>query len=173
MNNIEEYIKQNKHEFDVLEPQKNHFDKMKLRLGYSNNNKIKAITVMFRYASVFLVLLITAYFVFFNSRNNNQCLPDNFRETQNYYARLISQKTNELQLNKLPKDEQQIINNELVEMDSLYNVNIKDICNNPENDFVINSLVKHYEIKLKVINKILFRLNQAKKTKTNNVNYNM
>ncbi len=166
MGKLEEYIKQNRQELDLLEPADKHFDKMRIRLGYTENNNIKLITNLLKYASVFLILLVSAYFLIFN-KNQETCLPNDFIETQNYYTRLVNQKTNELQINKLPKDEQQIINNELNEMDSLYNVNIKDICNNPDNDFVINSLVKHYETKLRVINKILFRLNQTKKNKNN------
>ncbi len=159
--NIEEYIKQNKQRFDIIEPSNNHLQKMKQHLGL-NNNKILTITDFLKYASIFFILLTSVYLLI--NKNAENCLPKNFKETQAYYTNLVNKKTKKIISEySLSKQKINIIKKELTKIDSTYNLSINDICVNPNNDYVINSLTEQYKIKLNIINKILYKLKQTQK----------
>lgn len=160
MNNLEDFIKNNKSQFDIDNPSKSHFKKMQKKLGYSEiANKTILLTNFFKYASIFIVLLISSYLIYINNINKT-CLPQNIIETQNYFVNQVSEVTSQLNSKNISSDEQKIILNELSEIDSMYNINFNDFCQNPENDYVIKSMINHYKTKIKVINKILNKLSQ-------------
>lgn len=157
MSNLEDIIKNNAESFNRSEPSENHFAKMQEKIDALNakNTKRKSfnINTFLRYASVFILLITSAYFAVTISNAKAGCNIANYQETQNYYNVMINNHLAELQTSNIEASELELIRREISEIENQFN-SAEDICENPDNEQVINSIVQNYKLKVKVINKI-------------------
>ncbi len=68
-------------------------------------------------------------------------------------------------------EEKTVLLDELKELDTYQQQLMNDLEANPDDERVINALVRHYQIKLDVMDQIIYQLNQFK-TETKNQNEN-
>jgi uncharacterized protein (DUF305 family) len=79
-----------------------------------------------------------------------------------YYTHLVNQKYGEInQCEFLDSSQKIIMVKELKEMDAMYENLKKDLMTNPTDKRVINAMIQHYQLKVKVMNQILDQLQQA------------
>ncbi len=159
MNKIEEIIRNNTYEFNRSEPSEDHFAKMQEKLNKLNaeNKKRKKFNInsFLRYASIFILIISTTYFaVTINSAKASCNNIASYQETQDYYNLMINEQIAELQKREIKTGELELIKNEIYKIQDQFDENVDDVCENPDNEQVINSIVQNYKLKVKVINKI-------------------
>jgi len=60
-------------------------------------------------------------------------------------------------------EEKAVLLDELKDLETYHQQMMEDLKTNPDNDQVINALIRHYQIKLEVMDQIIIQLNQVKK----------
>ena len=151
MNKIERFISENKEAFNQSEPPATHFDRMKEQLGITPNRFYRV-----RYTATVLVLLgIFSLAVIFLAKPAKQ-LPQNITETQLYYKMLITKKINDLKQKKLISPCQleqiktQIAKSQIPASDLFTSAE-----ENPNSDFVINAIIRQYQLQSQIIDNIV------------------
>ena len=65
-------------------------------------------------------------------------------------------------------EEKAVLLNELNDLDTFHQQLMRDLEANPDDGRVINALIRHYQIKLEVMDQIIIQLNQIKSETTEN-----
>ena len=60
-------------------------------------------------------------------------------------------------------EEKSVLLDELNDLETYHQQMMSDLESNPDDDRVINALIRHYQIKLEVMDQIIIQLNQVKK----------
>jgi uncharacterized membrane protein len=185
MKKLEDIIRDNREQFDDREPAKGHFERFQSKLERYNNKQTSFLTswsFILKAAVVGVLVVLSGLWVYDNvykSQPANQLsmknVPSEFQETQIYYTSMVKAKYNEIQdFNFTDKKQKKMLLKELRTMDSIY-YNIKqDFREHPNDPRVLHALIRHYQMKLDVMNQILDQLNQiqAIREQKNNNNKN-
>ncbi len=153
MDNLEKFIAANHQEFDREQPSGNHLQKMQRKLGLSKFRRRK--NFLLRYAAVSIILLSVTGIVILWQQSQN-FLPKEIMETHSYYSRLISLKLDSLKKQKAVNDCQiqtirnQLKNTKIPEKDLLIS-----FAENPDNDFVIDAIIRQYKLQSQIIDNIV------------------
>ena len=169
MKDIDKIIKENRLYFDSYEPSDGHFDNFNQKLKEFNKKKKSfAIGYLLKAAAVAILVVLSGLWVYENleSRHTNGIalseISPEYGEVEMYYTHLVSQKYGEInQCQSLDSTQKIMLVNELNEMDSIYGNLKKDLTTNPNDQRVINAMIQHYQLKVKVMNQILHQLQQA------------
>ncbi len=177
MKNLEDIIRSHRGEFDDLEPSEGHFERFYQKLQRHNRRKRWfSWNVILQAAVVTVLVVLSGLWVY--ERINQQQSPESFalekvspevREAHYYYSSLMDKKYEQIKQFDFRNEEQkEMLLNELHDMDSIY-VNIKeDLRMNPNDPRVVNALIRHYQMKLEVMNQILDQLRAInEQTKSN------
>jgi len=181
MDDLKKIITENRQLFDSAEPSSEHFIKFQNKL---NNKQIKKTkpwnSWMFavKVASVSILFILSALYInehlfiknnFTNKQNNNEII-----EAQQYYNHLVTTRINQIeQLNDYMTPEQkEMLKKEFTEMDKMYQKLLNDYNKMPNDPRIIQSLLKHYQMKTDILNRIvndLKNIQTQKKQKNENV----
>ncbi|MDA3866542.1 MAG: hypothetical protein PF489_07325 [Salinivirgaceae bacterium] len=173
MKNIEDYIRKNKHAFDDAEPPSGHEMRFLNRLPKKQNNVIKYIRLTAVAATLLIMTTLSGLYIYDNWVVSDNALPtladagSEYAEAEAYFVSTISQQTetiNQMNVND-PQMEQKQFEKDMQEMDSLFRQLQKDLKATPDDPRVINAMIKHYQIKMKVLNQIIQQLENANKIK--------
>ncbi len=149
MDKLDKFIQDNRQSFDSEEPSTGHFDKMQKELG------IRSYVSLYKYAAVLiLALFLTTTVVFVKSSAQN--IPVTAQETKAYYSWMIQQKLDSLIQQNLISECQldylkQTLKNYQVSDEEL-NESAKE---NPNSDYISNTIVNQYQLQLQVINNVV------------------
>ena len=181
MKDLEKIIRKNRSVFDSDEPNDGHFDRFEQKLKEFNKNKKSfSFTYLLKVAAIAVLVLLSGLWVFDNiPKNQNRtgiALSDvspEYNEVEMYYTHLVNQKYNELdQFNFIDSTQKKMLINELTEMDKMYESLKKDLQTSPNDERVINAMIQHYRLKVKIMNQIVYQLQQAKNYKEKNSDNN-
>ena len=90
-------------------------------------------------------------------------IPASVMEADQYYATQVSEKYDQIQqFDFSTPEEKALLLDELKELDSYHQQLMMDLEANPGDDRVINAMIRHYKIKLEVMDQIIHQLNQLK-----------
>jgi hypothetical protein len=90
-------------------------------------------------------------------------VPAAVMEADQYYARQVSDKYDQIQqFDFSSPEEKALLLDELKELDSYHQQLMSDLEANPGDGRVINAMIRHYKIKLEVMDQIIHQLNQLK-----------
>jgi hypothetical protein len=167
MKNIEDIIKNNREQFDYREPSEGHLDRFQQKLEEHNKKSRKFHwSVLMKAAAVGILVVLSSLWLYDNIYLDNQqqqialqnVSPD-VKEAQIYYSSLVEQKYERIKSFDF-KDEQQkkMLLKELQQMNETYDSIKQDLKANPDDPRVINALIRHYQMKLEVMNQILNQL---------------
>ncbi|MFP3860208.1 MAG: hypothetical protein ACLFUW_05250 [Bacteroidales bacterium] len=174
MKNLQDIINHNREQFDKLEPSDGHFKRFQDKLNKRSKTKPGFNwMVVLKAASVAILVVLSSLWVYDNLYESPkqeklamQSLSPETRETQMYYATLVDQKYEQIKSFDFEDEKQKrMLLRELREMNETYENIQEDIKSNPNDPRVINALIKHYQMKLDVMNQIL---NQLKNLNQNN-----
>lgn len=174
MKNLQDIINNNREQFDNLEPSDGHFKRFQDKLN--ERSKTRAgfnWMVILKAASVAILVVLSSLWVYDNLYDSQrqetvamQSLSPEIREAQIYYSALVDQKYEQIKSFDFDDEKQKrMLLRELREMNETYESIQEDIKSNPNDPRVINALIKHYQMKLDVMNQIL---NQLKNLNQNN-----
>lgn len=167
MKKLEDIIRSNRAKFNDLEPSEGHFDRFYQKLHkYNRRKRLFSWNVILKAAAVAVLVVLSGLWVY--DRIDQQQSPERLalenvspevREAHFYYSSLMDKKYEQIKEFDFRSEEQkELLLNELQDMDSIY-VNIKeDLRTNPNDPRVVNALIRHYQMKLEVMNQILEQL---------------
>jgi hypothetical protein len=169
MKDLEKIIQENKLSFDSFEPGEGHLDRFEQKLIEFNNRKNTfSFAYILKAAVIAILVTLSGLWVYdnFDSRSDKGItlseLSPEYNEVEMYYTHLVNQKYNEIdQSQSLDSNQKIILVNELKEMDVMYENLKQDLQSNPTDKRVINAMIKHYQLKVGVMNQILDQLQQA------------
>jgi hypothetical protein len=176
MENLEKKITANRVRFDDAEPEDGHFDRFRQKLNRISSPRKFTVPYYVRVAVVLLLVSVSSILVYelissvrFHNRYSFGNLSPEYREVEDYYLHVIKVKYDHLQnLDINDHKQKQMILKELKEMDELYLNLSKELKNDPHNEMIINAMIKHYQIKLDIINDITDQLELLKNSAVNN-----
>ncbi len=169
MKDLDKIIQENKLDFDSFEPNEGHFDRFEQKLiVYNNKKKSFSFTYILKAAVIAVLVTLSGLWTYdnFDTRTNkgislSEISPE-YSEVEMYYTHLVDQKYGEInQSESFDRTQKIMLVEELNEMDSIYENLKKDLTTNPTDKRVINAMIQHYQLKVKVMNQILDQLHQA------------
>ena len=90
-------------------------------------------------------------------------IPASVIEADQYYSTQVNQRVDEIRAFTFDNvNEKAVLLEELEELDIYQQQLMKDLEANPDDERVINAMIKHYQVKLDVMDQIIYQLNQLK-----------
>ncbi len=179
MKNIEEIIRRERGLFDDQEPPEGHAERFSFKLAtrlHARKAKKSIVPYLLRAAVVILLVTLSSLWTFdhfvrpnLNRKMTLSQVSPEYREAERYYVREVSLIENEITTTGLTTPEQEkALADEMAAMDSVYTELQKELRANPNDQRIIDAMIKHYQTKLEVLNYILVQLKelQAENVKT-------
>lgn len=172
MSDLEKYIIENRKKFTADEPDTGHLDRFstKLQEGKRPVKKVRFRHVMQIAASV-AILLSSGIVIVKSSKGKAKMavieVPEQYRETQNYYVHQVNTRYYEIEsISFTEEEEKEMLLEELQDMDSYYQELLVELNANPGDERVISALIKHYQMKMQVMDQIIEQLKDFNQQKS-------
>ena len=177
---LEQYILDNRDEFDSLESSEKLWDgivKVKKKPKIISINGLKWVA---RVAAVIIVFIGSYYFhdyrsqqkqisQFNSSSKEDIQLYNTLIEAELYYTAQIGEETEKLYVltagNSLVREE---IQDELQELDKEFRVLKEDLKDGADNEDIIAAMIQNYRLKLNILQDMMYQLQEVKKEKNTN-----
>lgn len=171
MNDLEKYLFENRKALDAAEPRSGHFDRFADKLERQHRkSKIISLPYLLKAASVIILVVLSSLWAYDNLIRNSSSsrglslgdVSPEYKEVELYYTSMVNLKYNELDQMDFESDslQKEILLNELADMDLIYNNLKEELRTNPNDERIINAMIEHYQLKLEVMNHILYQLKQ-------------
>ena len=169
---LEDFIKNNRDEFDIYTPDEKLWEGIKARRKNKINPKI-FLKYAYRVAAVLIIFIASyAFHEYMDTRENLKMAENDqelyrqipeLKEAEFYYTNLVHKKMEELQpfFSSLPGLEQDI-KYDLNELDSIYASLKNDLKDNIANDQVLEAMIQNYRLKIQILEDLLSEVNQEK-----------
>jgi hypothetical protein len=180
---LEDFIKMNREEFDDLEPSADLWGKIEKHLPAQFNMPEKRETKTFSLgfvlrvaASVILVMGIGFAFYLKNTKKEGvdfAAINPVYAQQQVRYTSLIESKRTELK--SIAKSDPQLyeqFSSQIAEMDSTYKQLTVDLATSPNQELVLQAMIRNLQIQTQVLNqqlRVIEQLNQTKKEQKNEI----
>ncbi|WP_423148735.1 hypothetical protein [Rubrolithibacter danxiaensis] len=174
---LENFIRNNKRDFDEFEPPADLWNKIEEKLNDSieiqpKHERVIKLSSLIKVAAMLLIVL-TAGFIFFNYEKKQAIEISNIdpklAKQQMHYASLIQQKRQEIQ--QIEKEDPQLFkefSSEIKSMDVNYQKLKNDLSTSPNQEETVKAMIRNLQIQLQVLNqqlKIIEQVNQLKQSK--------
>lgn len=166
--NLESFIKNNKSEFDILEPESNVWDKINEKIAPKPAQNKLSIKLL-RIAAVFAIAILGASITYFGlytdiktSKISKYVDPEiqELIEAEAYYAQEVSVKLNEIRKCYIIYPELKLeIESDLSELESMYRTLKSDLKDNVSNKEVIEAMIENNRNRVKLVDEILEQIN--------------
>jgi len=166
MVDLEKQIKEQRLLFDTDKPRDGHEERFMQKLDRQPARRIN-----FRHAlqvAASVAIILTSAFVLIKQNKSGskvaqEKIPSEVLEADNYYATQVNARYDQIQeFNFENSEEKAVLLNELKDLDTYHQQLMSDLEANPDDGRVINALIRHYQIKLEVMDQIILQLNQFK-----------
>jgi hypothetical protein len=163
---LEKYIRDQRDRLDSDSPRDGHEQRFLRKLERQPARKVNFRHMLQIAASIAIILASAIVLIRRDSSGSKiagQELPASIWEADQYYTTQVSQRYDQIrQFEFTDSEEKAVLMDELNELDAYHQQLINDLEANPGDERVINSLIRHYKIKLEVMDQIIFQLNQFK-----------
>ena len=182
MNRIEDIIKSSRGEFDDREPSDGHFERFSFKLAtrlHAGKAKRSILPYLLKAAVVTLLVTLSSLWTFDHFVRPNlkrtmslsEVSPE-YREVESYYVQQVNFMENEFTALDLTNPEQkEVLMKEMASMDSVYTELKKELKANPDDQRIIDAMIKHYQTKIEVMSYILDQLREIKAETANPVSH--
>ena len=162
---LEEFVKANREEFDHLEPSPAVWEKIQGKQKKTKTEKLR--TIMFRVAAVVAIGIISSAILVhqgYLSGGKMAAINDpevrGLLETEAFYAHQVSGKMNEIRkcYSTFPEIKAEI-ENDLIELESMYRDLKTDLKDNVSNKMVIEAMIENNRYRLKLVDSVLEQIN--------------
>ncbi|MBW4888640.1 hypothetical protein KXQ82_02890 [Mucilaginibacter sp. HMF5004] len=173
---LEDFIKQNRAEFDELEPKVDLWYNIEQKLNTKEvipaKREAKTFTLAFvlRVAAIVMVVMAVGFMFYLKISRpvvNLAAINPEYAKQQMHYASLVQNKRSELKV--LAKTDPQLYNEfsgEIAKMDSSYKRLTKDLATSPNQDLVLRAMIRNLQMQTEVLNQqlqVIEQFNQMKK----------
>ena len=196
MDKLKSFFEQNRGAFDTEEPAFGHFERFqqKLEVEHKKQRKINYRVVLQVAASVAILAIacVAVFSVLFGKgmetikdevaelniktgsefvQQTTQTVKSKFnaeyRETQQYFIFEVDNRLDQIRANDNMDEEQKAeLLKELSEMDEVFAELQEELKKAPDNQILIDAMIKHYKMKIEVMNQIINNLNNIKNLNT-------
>lgn len=171
MIDLEQYIRKQRSKLDSDRPREGHEERFLRRLESQPDRRVNFRHVLQIAASVAIILASAIVIVQQNRSGKitaeNEIL-ESILEADQYYTTQVSQRYHQIQeFNFDNPEEKAMLLDELKDLDTYHQQLMDDLEANPSDDRVIHALIRHYQMKLDIMDQIIYQLNQLK-TETEN-----
>lgn len=166
MINLEKHIKEQRLLLDSDHPREGHEKRFMQKLEKQPVRKFNVRHALQVAAS--LAIIITSGIVLLKVNSNGGrmtqgTIPESVVEADLYYTSQVNERYETIKsFNFENSEEKAVLLDELNDLDAFHQQLINDLETNPDDDRVINALIRHYQIKLEVMDQIIIQLNQIK-----------
>lgn len=166
MQKIEDFVRENKCDFDVFEPSEEIWNRVETELNKNKNHIGSRFWKIGVAAAVLLVALITTFVLAPSSDDSGIFVktdnPEikNLIETEAYYSSQVNGKLAEIRkcYQIFPELENEI-ESDLSELDAMYNDLLRDLKDNAYNSEVIEAMIQNTRLKLELVDRVLEQIN--------------
>lgn len=168
---LEEFIRDNREQFDDLDPRPEVWDRIQKRKAPVLNIGWKAI--LWRAAAV--VIIFFSSYIFFRLTDKDPVVPagnlyselpaeqsplvGELKEAEMYYTSQIEfMRAEAIRLSQGDPQVKEIIDTEMIDLDQVFRELKNDLKDNTDNEEVIEAMIQNYRIKLEVLEEILRQL---------------
>ena len=174
MKNIDNIIRNNRELFDTADPDEGHFNRFAKKLKQQNrkNHSLTSYPFLLKAASIAILVTLSFLWTYDNlikpsSKNSGTTLSevsDEYMEVEVYYKQQVNLMYGQIRDLNVFSDtiQKTILLEELSDMDSIYTNLQGELESNPKDKRIINAMIKHYQLKVDVMNQILYQLEQIK-----------
>lgn len=172
MNKLDDIIRKGRAEFDDREPSDGHFERFSFKLAtrlHTGRTKRSIVPYLLKVAVVTLLITLSSLWSYDHfikpNLKRSMSLSDvspEYREVERYYVQQVNFMEKEftgLDLANNP-EQKEMLQQELNNMDSVYTELKKELRANPNDQRVIDAMIKHYQTKIEVMSYILEQLRQ-------------
>ena len=170
MNDIEKQIKEQRLLLDSDEPRKGHEDRFLQKLErLPERSPVRRIR--FRHAiqvaASVAIILTSAILLVKKDKSGSKVaqreIPEAVMEADIYYTSQVDARYNEIRdFDFSDEEEKALLLDEMKDLESYHQQLMKDLEAHPDDDRVVSALIRHYQLKLEVMDQIITQLNQVK-----------
>lgn len=166
MTSIEEHIRAQRDLLDSERPRDGHEERFLQKLYSRPARKMQVRHVLQIAAS--LAILITSGIILVKVNKSGdkvarEEIPASVIEADMYYTSQMEARYEQIRnFNFENMEEKTVLLDELKDLDKYHQQLMNDLEANPDDDRVINALIRHYQIKLEIMDQIIIQLNQIK-----------
>ncbi len=175
---LEDFIRANKEGFDEFEPGADLWSRIEKQLppeAKKRAAKTFSLGFVLRVAATVIVVMGISFIVFLKSVNDKgidyAAINPEYAKQQIHYASLVETKRTELKAVAQTNPElYHEFSSEIAKMDSTYNKLNTDLATSPNQELVLQAMIKNLQIQTEVLTQqlsVIEQYNQAKKDKTN------
>ncbi len=166
MVDFENHIKEQRLLFDTDRPGDGHEERFMQKLDRQPARRINFRHALQVAASV-AIILTSAFVLIKQNKSGNKVaqgeIPAAVLEADNYYATQVNERYDQIRDFSFENSEEKaVLLDELKDLDNFHQQLMSDLKANPDDGRVINALIRHYQIKLEVMDQIIYQLNQFK-----------
>ncbi len=172
-NKLENYVKENKKAFNVLEPSANLWAKIESKLDQKKPKKqVKIYLWMSAAAAVLIVFCATWLYTVKISGQEVNLADINIKDAKKdiHFTSLIAEKKDSLATYKASDPElYKKFEADLITLDTEYQKLKTDLPNSPNQQFIVSAMVKNRELQLQILKQQLTVINQVTQYKQQNL----
>lgn len=170
MSNLEKQIREQRLLLDSDRPREGHEDRFRQKLERLPR-QAPVRRIRFRHAiqvAASLAIILTSAILLVRSYRGDdklakEELPEAIVEANVYFASQVDARYDEIKEFEFnDKEEKDLLLKELQGLESYHQQLMKDLEANPGDERVVNALIRHYQLKLEVMDQIITQLNQIK-----------
>jgi hypothetical protein len=163
---LERYIREHRHQFDAGQPPDGHFDRFRAKLDQKPVRRI-SIRHWLQVAASVAIILASGFVIIRHDRSGSRVavkeIPATVLEADHYYAHQLEAKYERIKdFSFENREEKALLLNELEDLDAYHRQLMIDLQANPDDERVINALIRHYQLKLELMDQIIDQLEQLK-----------
>lgn len=166
MDKLKEFINEHKNYFDSYEPKMGHEERFleKLKANQAADKQVFKWNHLLKVAAVSILVILSGLYVkdklfsVITNKTAEMYEPKNkeFMEVKQYYTTQINMQVSQINTNQnLSDTHKEMLMIELVEADDLYKKLQKDLKAMPNDPRIMQAIIQHYQIKLKILNRIV------------------
>ena len=170
---LKKHIEQNRAQLDSERPRKGHEDRFlqKLQERPQPVRRVRFRHVLQMAASI-AIILASAVVLIKQDRSGDKMaaeeLPASIMEADQYYTRQVSERYEQIQAYDFESPEEKaVLLDELKDLEMYHTQLLTDLEAHPGDEKVINALIRYYQLKLDVMDQIIYQLNQFKTISNN------
>jgi len=169
MSDIEKQIKEQRLLLDSDRPREGHEDRFRQKLERLPLGR-PVRRIRFRHAiqvAASVVLILTSAILLINNNSGNKLaqkdIPAAVMEAEFYYTSQVDARYDEISgFDFGDAEEKAMLLEELKDLKNYHQQLMKDLEANPDDNRVVSALIRHYQLKLEVMDQIITQLNQVK-----------
>lgn len=167
MINLEDYIRKHRDQLDSAHPRGGHEERFLQKLHGRPVRRLELRHVLQIAASIAILVTSGLVLVKVNKSGDKvavyQEIPETVVEADMYYTSQLNARYEQIEGFSFENDEEKaVLLDELKDLDEYQHQLMSDLEANPDDDRVISALIRHYQVKLEIMDQIILQLNQIK-----------